>query len=62
MKTFRVTKDMYLEAWGGDGVIFFKLGTHPEVQSIPIFGHEIKALVAALTDAAAWIADQVGEP
>lgn len=63
---FDVTDDVWIEALGPDEAehplvyLIFDDG-QGEQQSIPIFAEEIKALVAILTEAGVWLADQVGD-
>ncbi len=64
MKKFKVSEDVVVEALGpGEAecpLVYLRFEDHPEPQIIPIFSIEIRDLIAALTDAAVWIADQVG--
>ena len=64
MKKFKVSEDVTIEALGPneaqDPLIYIVFDDHPDCQSIPLYAHQVKALVAALVDAGAWLADQVG--
>jgi len=64
MKKFKVSEDVVIEALGPNEVehplIYLRFEDHPEPQVIPIFSVEIRDLIAALTEAACWIASEVG--
>ena len=64
-KKFDVTDDIWIEALGPDEaehpLVYLIFEDHPEPQSIPIFAEEVKTLVAVLTEAGVWLADQVGD-
>jgi len=63
MQTYKVTEGITIEALGPSEtetpVVYIKFDDYPEPVSIPVFGNEIKALCAALVEAAVWLADQV---
>jgi hypothetical protein len=63
MKKFEVCPGITLEALGPTEaetpLIYIIFDDYPERQSVPVFAHEIKALIAALTEAAVWLANQV---
>lgn len=62
---FEVTDDVYIEALGPDEaerpLVYLIFDDYPDTQSIPVFAEEIKPLIQKLTDAAVWLADQVGD-
>jgi len=64
-KIFEVAEGITVEALGPDEaqdpLIYIIFDDHPEPQSVPVFVYEIKTLVAVLTEAAVWLADQVGD-
>lgn len=65
-KKFRVTDTVFIEALGSDRIedpLVFIISEAPivERQVIVVFADEIKALIEALTEAAVWLADQVGK-
>ena len=64
MKKFEVTDDICIQALGAaesqKPLIHIVFDDFPDCQIIPIFADEIRALIAALTEAAVWLADGVG--
>lgn len=64
MKRIDVTEGVFIEALGPDEaqdpIVYIVFDDYPDPQSIPIFSKEIKAMIEALTEAAVWLADQVG--
>ena len=59
---FDVTNDVYIEALGPDEaedpLVYVILDDYPETQIVPIFAREIESFVAALAEAAVWLAGQ----
>lgn len=66
MKTIKMAEDLVIEARGpgdvdGPQVIIKEVTDDPrsETQAVIIYAHEIKAVIAALTEAAVHLANQV---
>jgi hypothetical protein len=61
MKKIDVTEGVFIEALGPDEaqdpIVYLIFDDFPERQSIPVYAREIRALVAALAEAAGWIAE-----
>ena len=62
---FDVADGIFVKAFGPDEmqdpIVYIIFDDYPDTQSVPIYAHKIKAMIAALTDAAVWLADQVGD-
>lgn len=63
MKRIDVSEGIFIEALGPDEaqdpLVYIVFDDFPETQSVPVFAKEIKGLIAALTEAAIWIAGQI---
>lgn len=63
MKIFKVTEELTVEALGPDEaeepLIYIKAKDCPEDQVVVVFAREIRPLVAALTEAAVWLTNEM---